>query len=118
MYLADEFPNEDVDCEYNRMLDSDTEHSVVKQIQLKAQQEHTEEVALDDTEAKTVFPDIIVHRRQTNHNLLVIEVKMVWKNSKGDFDKLKVEAYKESLSYQFSVYLELGPEGISNLELK
>ena len=114
MYLAEEFPEEDVDCEYNRMLVSD-ESSVVKRIKLKAQEEYTE---IDDTDAKTVFPDIIVHRRQTNRNLLVIEVKMAWKNSKGDFDKLKAGAYKESLGYQFSVYLELGQNGISNLEWK
>lgn len=37
----------------------------------------------DDPEAFTILPDIIVHRRKKDHNLLVIEVK---KNTNRDYE--------------------------------
>ena len=64
IYLQENFPNFDVDCEYNRDgLDPKMLNLPVSNI-------------LDnDTEAKTVFPDIIIHERGTKNNILVIEVK-------------------------------------------
>ena len=37
-------------------------------------------------EASAVYPDVIVHKRNTTDNLLEIEMKMQWKNSKKEFD--------------------------------
>ncbi len=54
----------DVDCEDNR------NHDDPKTLPLPR-----ETVDSDDTEARTVFPDIIVHRRGSDENLLVIELK-------------------------------------------
>jgi len=64
-----------------------------------------------------VFPDIIVHRQEDGlHNLLIIEIKMTWKNDKkeDDFDKLVM--YIRELNYQYGLYLELGHEGITEMK--
>jgi hypothetical protein len=53
-HLQREFPNWHVDCEYNR-LGSDTKRLQIRSIG---------EPNVEDTEAKTVFPDIIVHHKR------------------------------------------------------
>jgi hypothetical protein len=61
-YLQVQFPDWNVDCEYNRkgpypkMLDGIKECSEQKK-------------------TDRIFPDVIIHRRNTAHNLLVIEMK-------------------------------------------
>jgi hypothetical protein len=65
-YLQRQFPEWHVDCEYNR-------HGIgIKKL----------------GEAR-VYPDIIVHLRNTFFNLLVIELKCSNENYKGDIEKLK-----------------------------
>lgn len=59
-----EFPDFDVDCEYNR---DGVAPKKIGHLGLYPDD--------DDTEAETVFPDIIVHRRGTEQNYLVIEAK-------------------------------------------
>lgn len=106
IYLSELFPNEDVDCEYNRQYNEETDEFISKNVELpKVKPENL----LKDIEATTVFPDIIVHKRQTGFNVLAIEVKMQWKNKKGDFDLIKAKAYKWQLKYQHSAYVVLGP---------
>ncbi|WP_424492598.1 hypothetical protein [Salinimicrobium sp. GXAS 041] len=56
----------------------------------------------------SVYPDIIVHKRDTANNLLELEVKMQWKNDKKMFDLQKINEYMSQLEYEFGVYLELG----------
>lgn len=59
------FDKMDVDCEYNRDL-----------LDVKRLPTRTETVRSNDTKAKTVYPDIIVHKRRSReHNLLVVEAK-------------------------------------------
>ena len=58
-------------------------------------------------ENKRVSPDIIIHRRNSEHNFLIIEVKMEWKNDKSDFDFMKIEQYIEQLGYQNGVYVQI-----------
>lgn len=82
-YLGAEFPSWHVDCEYNRR------GSAVKRLSLGF-----DKLNPDDLEAKTVFPDIIVHHRQTDDNLLVIEMK---KNGNDTTkDEAKLEAFTGS----------------------
>jgi hypothetical protein len=92
-YLQQEFPEYNVDCEYNRNL------SNIKTLKLPNSPN-----PWDDTEARTVFPDIIVHRRGTNTNILVIEAK---KTSGGDeaFDLDKLRAFRHELGYEHAVFL-------------
>ena len=69
MYLQPAFEPLAVDCEYNRMW---TE----KGDEMKVLPWGTEPTWTDDIDAKTVYPDIIIHERGTQvTNLLVIEAK-------------------------------------------
>ena len=69
-YIQEEFPDWNVDCEYNR-----------KGKLPKKLRDSKERVSVDDTNARTVYPDIIVHRREQPENLLVVESK---KKSSGE----------------------------------
>src|SRR3972149_6618027 len=83
-YLQDRFPELNVDCEYNRNFELGPGASKILnvlrdewQTRIRAGSEMEE----DDLLAISTYPDIIVHRRLTNtENLLVIEVKK--RNSK------------------------------------
>jgi hypothetical protein len=110
IYLQENFPNFDVDCEYNRDgLDPKILNLPVSNI-------------LDnDTEAKTVFPDIIIHERGTNNNILVIEVKKSSnRNSNGRTDEEKLYAYIQQLGYRFGLFIKLyvGEEYVKLPEIK
>lgn len=54
-----------------------------------------------------VYPDIIVHKRDTDQNLVEIEIKMAWKNRKKDSDYKKINEYMSELGYEYGVYIEL-----------
>lgn len=107
IYIESLFPKYDVDCEFNRMFDDSIDEFVKKSIDIPKIESND---ILEDTEARTVYPDIIIHDRNlSGKNLLAIEVKLGWKNSKGNFDLIKIRAYKLNLKYQYCVYIELGP---------
>jgi hypothetical protein len=97
MYLQQEFDGWDVDCEYNRDVNSS---DLIKRLQL-----NSETVAVDDTNARTVFPDIIVHHRGTGDNLLVIEVKKSTNREDQERDKEKLRAFKKQFGYCHAVFL-------------
>ena len=103
MYMQEHFPNWDVDCEYNRNHDDPKRIPAPKRIES------------DDVDAKTVFPDIIVHHRNTDENLLVLEIKKSSnpESSAEDLDKLsrikKAFGYKHALFIRFRVgYMRTG----------
>lgn len=106
-YLTDEFEGWDVDCEYNR------DGHEPKRINLE-----TQNIKSDDEKAVTVYPDIIIHRRGTKENLVVIEVK---KSSSRDisFDEKKLRLYKVQLRYKHAFLVTLpifiDPNVIKNL---
>jgi hypothetical protein len=95
-YLQARFRGWDVDCEYNR------NHDDPKRLKLRP-----ENVRTNDTQAQTVFPDIIVHKRHTDENLLVIEVKKSTNNQGDDHDLRKLEAFKQQLGYKYAAFLKL-----------
>lgn len=110
-YIKELFPDMDVDCEYNRMLDSRDEMKFIKkQLDLSS-----EEVCSDSNNAVTVYPDIVVHKRWNNEsNILIVEVKKKnfafqknknWETYK-DFDMRKIEWYMRELNYQYWLYIE------------
>ncbi len=101
IYLEREFPDWNVDCEYNR-----DEHEP-KRLQL-----NPETICSDDEQGTTVYPDIIVHRRCTPANHLAIEIK---KHNGGshDNDLRKLSALRKELGYTFALFLRVrtnGPE--------
>lgn len=100
------FPGWDVDCEYNR------DSNVPKRLQSSLFQRDSNDVAPHrDTEGKTVFPDIIVHKRGTQVNLLVVEVKKTTSTVCDDVDIIKLCAFMEELGYKHALFLKLGAGG-------
>src|SRR2546427_8109761 len=61
-YLQRQFPDWNVDCEYNKKGLSTKELDTIRECD-------------EQRTTDRVFPDIIIHRRNTDDNLLVIEVK-------------------------------------------
>lgn len=95
-YLEPYFPGWDVDCEYNRNHDDPKKLKVPRR-----------NVPNDDAQARTVFPDIIVHKRNTDKNLLVIEMKKTTSQETGVFDLHKLAAFKQQLIYKFAVFVKV-----------
>jgi hypothetical protein len=94
-YLQQSFTFWNVDCEYNRKIrDRKT---------LKVSYNN---ITDEDIEAKTIFPDIIVHHRQTVDNLLVIEMKKNGRDTNKDEVKLKAFTGPE-YTYRFGLLLVL-----------
>jgi len=80
-YIQQLFPEWHVDCEYNRRGEKN-----VKEINGQT----------------TSYPDIIIHRRNTKDNLLVIEAKSVHsQNHDEKKDKQKITHYIEDSRYSY-----------------
>lgn len=86
IHLQRAFKDYNVDCEYNR-ANGRPKELIIPQ----------ENVSWEDTEAKTVFPDIIVHLRGRNTNILVVEMKKSGRNV--SFDEEKLRAYCSDHNY-------------------
>ena len=89
MYLQPIFSGWDVDCEYNRNISAP---NLIKSIPWR-----------------NVYPDVIIHRRGTDNNLLAIEAKPPNK-SRDEIDEAKdkiVEYVRHKpLRYQFGLFIE------------
>lgn len=105
-YLQREFPNWNVDCEYNRR------GREIKRLSF----EFGEEIKPDDIEAKTIFPDIIVHQRGAQLNLLIVEVKKN-RGMQTTRDKEKLEAFGRdpAYGYKYGLFLCLGSKGCTEV---
>lgn len=64
------------------------------------------ETRTDDTDAKTIFPDVIVHQRGTDNNLIVIEAKKNANRDRDDQDLAKLQAFRGELGYRYAVFLK------------
>jgi len=101
--LSQHFPGWDIDCEYNR-----DGFDNAKALNLPPRTQPTS----NDADTRTVFPDIIVHRRGQSgsaNNLLVVEVK---KSSNRDeeeyvYDRVKLRQFQTQLGYQHAYLVKL-----------
>jgi len=109
-YLQLEFPELNVDCEYNR-----NGHESVKKL-ADWTKKHEEELDKDQNNEKNVFPDIIVHQRGKRDNLLVIEVKKSVNNDNGDSDKDKIQAFRDELEYDYGLFINFKTDKKSGIE--
>ncbi|MCK4953258.1 hypothetical protein KAS14_05700 [Candidatus Bathyarchaeota archaeon] len=91
-YLQRQFPDWNVDCEYNR---KGIEIKLLNKIQ-----ECEKHKASD-----RVNPDIIVHQRGIPNNLLVIELKKKDLNSECDIKKLELFTSDEEYAYSLGLFL-------------
>lgn len=95
-YLEAFFQGWNVDCEYNR------NHDDPKRLEIRRRN-----VQSDDTQATTVFPDIIIHRRGSDENFVVIEMKKTSSQETDDYDLEKLKAFKEQLGYQYAIFVKV-----------
>jgi hypothetical protein len=93
-HLQREFPEWNVDCEYNR------DNHDTKRLTLPTHHD----ISSSDLHAKTVFPDIIIHQRGTNKNRIVIEVKKSSNRESDDWDLKKLAAFKNELGYEIAMF--------------
>ena len=102
-YIGKRVSDYHVDVEYNRMRDYYGPEQIGNITPKK--------IAFMNTDHKTIIknvnPDIIVHKRDQEENLIAIEIKLAWKNEKKEYDFSKINGYMEQLRYQFGVYIEL-----------
>lgn len=84
-YLQSEFNEWDVDVEYNR------------------DQNNTKRIS-----DSSIIPDIVIHKRTTNNNLLAIEIK---KNEISEWDLNKLKKIKSEFNYRYILYINLNLDG-------
>ena len=104
VYLSEEVDDGwDVDVEYNRV----GEDKVSKTISMEnLESQISGDADSKDLDAKTVYPDVIVHKRgEPDENLLVIEAKK--SGSPGEYDRKKLRSYVDELEYKFGVFVKL-----------
>ena len=109
-YLESFFPEYDVDVEYNRVgLDSKTISDKCKRsISEEADNKDCTEQSESEDHKQYVYPDIIVHRRGTNDNIIAIELKVNSNDqTKIETDKCKLKLYKAELNYQHVVFINI-----------
>ncbi len=114
-----------IDCEYNRFGSEPTPKRLPF---IKTENK----VPFNDVKGSTVFPDIIIHKRGTKENLLVIEVKKDNNKSNGtlkitiddkdkevnpeefDIEKLKLFTKRDGdFAYQLGIYILFDEKGDS-----
>lgn len=87
-YLKPQFREWDVDVEYNRQgLDP-------------------KKIGVGDA-AELVYPDVIVHRRRSEENLLVVEMKKGNSPEPDEDDMKKLRAYVAKFKYPYALFLRL-----------
>ncbi len=91
VYLEKLFPDWNVDCEYNRNCNASSKSPAKR------------------ANGNRRFPDIIVHRRETNENLLVIEMKKTPTLLEIVCDATKLRDMKQDpkLHYRFAVFISI-----------
>lgn len=103
--FLEDYPDYDVDIEYNRMSTNYSEDGIdVGNIVAKSinYEKHPQKESY-------VYPDIIVHKRNQLENVSIIEIKMSWKNNRKKLDYEKINQYIEQLNYQHGVFVEIHP---------
>jgi hypothetical protein len=94
VYLNDKFPGLDVDCEYNGHAKSDNnkKYIMILRQRIKELGKLRDSDKDDELLKRSVYPDIIVHKRAKERNLLIIEIKKI-NNADAAFDREKVCRY-------------------------
>ena len=118
-HLQLRFPSWNVDCEYNRWfgepkrINATIEKLAKVLVENVAKEDSLESTFADmiaATEARTVFPDVIVHKRGRPDNLMVIEVKKHSNTSSRESDEHKLKAFtvNREFRYRIGLLLEIG----------
>lgn len=99
----------DIDCEYNRMgrIKNNEIYLTEGDYFAKTVCLSGEQVSDESNLGSRVFPDIIVHKRGTAQNSIIMEVKVYGKNGDREHDLMKLKRYRKDLNYKHAVFVEL-----------
>ncbi len=100
IHLEAQFEEWHVDCEYNR------DGHDPKRLMIRVDSD----IRSDELEARTVFPDIIVHERGTSRNLVVLEAKKSGVDRERKRDREKIRAFMRDLGYAHGILLTFAAE--------
>jgi hypothetical protein len=104
VHLETQFTGWDVDCDYNRLGE--------RLLRLPK----GSIVSTDDGNGKSVFPDIVVHRRAVPENLLAVEVRRAGNHQPPDHDQHKLRGLTDPhlwFAYRIGVNLTLAKSHVS-----
>jgi len=104
VHLEQEFPGWDVDCDYNRLGE--------RLLKLP----HGTIISTDDGLGKSIFPDIVIHRRAIPENLLAIEVRKATNHQPPEHDEHKLRGMTDPhvwFAYRIGVFLILGKKQVT-----
>jgi hypothetical protein len=99
VHIERQFDGWEVDCDYNRLGE--------RLLKLP----HESIVSTDDGLGKSIFPDIVVHRRAIPENLLAIEVRKEINHQPAEHDHHKLRGLTDPhvwFAYRLGVFLILG----------
>jgi hypothetical protein len=123
--LKEQFPNYDIDVEYNRNVEnihngkvSYTKGDYWKKV-INIDNYEKGYISDEDIDGKTVFPDIILHKRGTKNNYCILEIKKKWsytKNSRAK-DITKLQKYKRDLHYKKAIFIAFS-ENIKDIDIE
>ena len=99
-YLQKLFPDYNVDCEYNKVGDGDPKRI---DLLMAAQRDCPKDCNKCAANKCVVFPDIIVHKRGRDENILVIEAKTAWSGQAQVNDYKKLQALIDSGEYHYQL---------------
>jgi hypothetical protein len=99
VHLERQYPGWSVDCDYNRLGE--------RTLRLP----HGTIVSTDDHLGKSIYPDIVVHRREVPNNLFAVEVRKTTNQQPPEHDRHKLRALTDPhlwFAYAIGIYLVLG----------
>ncbi|HEY0910393.1 MAG TPA: hypothetical protein VGD75_09190 [Bradyrhizobium sp.] len=108
VYLESRFAGWDVDCDYNRLGE--------RRLRLPK----GAIVSTDDDSGKSVYPDIVVHRRTGPENLLAIEVRKATNHQPPEHDQHKLRGLTDPhlwFAYQIGVLVTLAKDSVASSEV-
>jgi len=126
IYLYESFRNYDVDCEYNGFEINPRNRKVINILRERIVE--LNRLRANDLEnellERGVYPDIIIHKRRTSENLLIIESKKSTNSNQleidFDFEKLSRFTSDENnnqLNYEYGLFIKFIVADEPNYEL-
>jgi hypothetical protein len=106
--IEKQFQDWNVDCDYNRL--GERTWKLPK----------ASIVSTDDDLGKSIYPDIVVHRRAVPENLLAIEVRKAANHQPPEHDRHKLKALTDPhlwFAYRIGVLLALGRRKVASAEV-
>ena len=108
VHLERQFDGWEVDCDYNRLGE--------RVLKLP----HGSIISTDDGLGKSIFPDIVVHRRSIPENLLAIEVRKDINHQPAEHDHHKLRGLTDPhvwFAYRLGVFLVLGKSQVKETSI-